>query len=176
MSGIREIIETFIDTVIGREKFYSQFGTVKDIDETKRTCTFVPAGDDAERPNVRLQAINSSTEGIVAIPKVGSSVAVSFVNKNTGFVCLTSEVDKILIDTDLIEFNGGENGGLVKAGELVSKVNNLENKVNTMIGLFNSHTHIASSFGAPTTPPPTLVTGTLTLTLNTDLESTEVKH
>ena len=58
----------------------------------------------------------------------------------------------------------------------MSKLNAIENKVNTIITTFNAHTHVASSFGAPTTPPPSPVVGTLTPTQVNELENKKVKH
>jgi len=171
-----DVIENMVRDILNREMYYSQYGTAQDVDETKRTCTFVPAGDQAERFNIRFQAVASQTVGFVLVPKEGSDIAVTFVNKSTGFVALTTEIDKMLIDTDLTQFNGGDNGGLINIEPLTNKINALESKVNEIITTFNTHTHIASSFGAPTTPPPLPVTGVLTPTVRTDYEDKSFLH
>jgi len=78
---------------------------------------------------------------------------------------LFTEVEKVLIDADAITFNGGDNGGLIVLSSLISKINRLEN-------IMNSHTH-TGNLGAPTTPQLTPI---VPLTLASDLENTKIKH
>tara|TARA_R100001244_G_scaffold129327_1_gene100699 strand:- start:1749 stop:2240 length:492 start_codon:yes stop_codon:yes gene_type:complete len=163
MPEVDEIIEGFSQRIIDGNKFYSQYGKATDVNEATRTCTFLPANDEGETFDVRFQALMSQTTGIVIVPKEGSDIAVSFINKNTGFIALTTEVEKILIDTDLVQFNGGNNGGLVNVDYLLTKVNDLETKVN-----------IISTWAATVTPP--LTTAPLSLTLKNNLEDEKVKH
>lgn len=141
--------------------------TVKNIDITKMVCDCTPLDGSADFLDVRLNA--NYTKGFTLIPKDGSVVIISQLSDATAYVSMVSEVDEIYLA-------GDDNGGLVKVQDLVSKLNNLENKVNTIITTFNAHTHVASSFGSPTTPPPSPVVGTLTPTQVTDLENKKVQH
>ncbi len=50
---------------------------------------------------------------------------------------------------------GGATRSAVKYEELEDGFNTLRSDFNALVTLFNAHTHIASSFGSPTTPPPT---------------------
>jgi hypothetical protein len=61
------------------------------------------------------------------------------INEVEGFVALYSQVDSI-------QFGDGSFDGLVKVIELTSKLNDLENKVNSMISVFNAHIHTATGF------------------------------
>jgi hypothetical protein len=63
-------------------------------------------------------------------------------------------------------------------GELTTKLNNLENKVNDIVAKFNSHTHILTlSTGTGTAAPTTTkVPGTLTPTEQSEIENDKVKH
>ncbi|KKN36710.1 hypothetical protein LCGC14_0770980 [marine sediment metagenome] len=100
---IREIFEQFIENEFAKEKFYSQIGKAVDVNETKRTCNFEPIADEAKREGIRLQSVISESKGFVLIPKENSDIIVTFLNRSTGFVSLTSEIDKIHFEA------GGEN-------------------------------------------------------------------
>jgi len=146
---------------------YSVVCTVSEIDTAKCVCNCTPIDGSAILVNVRINA--SDKDGFKLIPKDGSSVLVTLINKTTGYVAMVSEVDEI-------HLNGINEDGIVKVNDLVTKLNNLENKVNTIIATFNAHTHVASSFGSPTTTPPSPVVGTLTPTVKIDLENIKVLH
>ena len=92
---IREILEEFINNELVKEQFYSQIGKAVNVDADKRTCDFEPISDIAKRGGVRLQSVISESKGFVLIPKEDSFIVVTFLNKSTGFVSLTSEIEKI---------------------------------------------------------------------------------
>ena len=107
-----------------------------------------------------VKLMTSVGDGLLLIPEVGSSVSVL-----DGQIIGYSDLDEIWL-------SGQQHGGLVKVSELVDKLNNLEDKVNSIITTFNAHTH--ASTGAPPVP---LVTGSpLTPTTINDLENPDVKH
>ena len=141
---------------------FAKVCTVDSIDLTTLTCYCVPLNDDADIINVRLMA--NIDNGFLLIPEVDSIVVVSFLSDSSAYVSLVSKVSEV-------HLNGKNFDGLVKINDLVQKLNNLENKVNTIISTYNAHTHVASSFGTPTTTPVALVTGTLTPTIKQDLEN-----
>ena len=58
--------------------------------------------------------------------------------------------------------------------ELVTKLNNLENKLNTFIGLYNAHVHVET--GGSTSPTVSLVVGTLTPTVKANIENPLITH
>ena len=106
-----------------------------------------------------VKLMTSVGDGLLLIPEVGSSVSVL-----DGQIIGYSDLDEIWL-------SGQQYGGLVKVSGLVDKLNNLENKVNSIITTFNAHTH--ASTGAPAVPT---ITGTLTPTTINDLENPDVKH
>lgn len=57
--------------------------------------------------------------------------------------------------TELIAFNHGENGGLVKVKQLTCKLNNIEDKINDILAHYDSHVHIdpISGYTGPPSPP-----------------------
>lgn len=141
---------------------FAKVCTVDSVDLTTLTCYCVPLNDDADIINVRLMA--NIDNGFLLIPEVDSIVVVSFLSDSSAYVSLVSKVSEV-------HLNGKNFDGLVKINDLVQKLNNLENKVNTIISTYNAHTHVASSFGTPTTTPVAPVTGTLTPTIKQDLEN-----
>lgn len=141
---------------------FAKVCTVDSVDLTTLTCYCVPLNDDADIINVRLMA--NIDNGFLLIPEVDSIVVVSFLSDSSAYVSLVSKVSEV-------HLNGKNFDGLVKVNDLVEKLNNLENKVNTIISTYNAHTHVASSFGTPTTTPVAQVTGTLTPTIKQDLEN-----
>ena len=89
---------------------------------------------------------------------------------------------KVKFTEEVIQFDGGENFGLVKVKELTEKINNLENTVNSLIAKHNSHIHITTATVAATptpgiiAPTSTTETGTLTATQQPDIENEKVTH
>jgi hypothetical protein len=119
--------------------------------------------------DVRLTADNNFY-GFVLVPTVGSMVEVSFNTDTDAFLSMVSQVDKVYL-------NGNDYGGLVEVANLVTKLNNLENKVNDLVLYSQTHTHsgvtVGSGITGTGTPP---VTGNLTPTQRTNIENTTVQH
>lgn len=114
---IREILEEFINNELVKEQFYSQVGKAVNVDADKRTCDFEPISDIAKREGIRLQSLISESKGFVLIPKEGSDIVVTFLNKSTGFVSLTSEIEKIHFEA------GGEDFKLI-LNDLIKEIKN----------------------------------------------------
>lgn len=75
-----------------------------------------------------------------------------------------------------IKFNGGNNGGLLNITPTVSRINSIENMLNTLINLYLGHFHIGN-LGAPTSTTAAIVgLASLILTKASDIEDTKVKH
>lgn len=175
----REIQEAILQLsgVKGQDTVSCVECTVTSVDTGARTCdartlSGIPIS------GVRLMA--EIDDGLLVIPTIGSVIIVMYTKAVTPFVCQFSSIDRVLVITGdstveikdgLVKFNDGSYDGFVKVGELVSKLNALENKVNSMIALYNAHVH--ASNGVPTT---SLVTGTLQTTVQADLENTLITH
>lgn len=114
---LREAFENFIDREFNKEQFYSQIGKAVNVDATKRTCDFEPISDIAKREGIRLQSVIGEGKGFVLIPKEGSDVIVTFLNKSTGFVSLTSEIEKIHFEA------GGEDLKVI-LNDLIKEIKN----------------------------------------------------
>ena len=95
---------------------------------------------------------------------------------NTGEIRITSNGGTQKLSADKIQFNEGENGGLVKIDPLVEKVNNLESKVNSLIQGFNNHVHPDPTSGITGIPSNSGTIAPLATTQKTELENPIVLH
>ena len=97
------------------DELYSVVGKVKEVNEAGRVCNVEPLNGDAEMFDVRLQAAQEQTDGLVLIPKVGSWVIVTFTGKNDGYVAERSQVDKVLLVIEGQTFEYTEKGLSMKS-------------------------------------------------------------
>jgi len=172
---ILDQIKAMVRLTFKSERMYSEICTVVSVDETKRTCVCQPIDDSAQLQKVRLQSVGNQSKGLVCIPKVGSFVTVSFLDSRNGFITQTAELDKILIDTDLVQFNGGSLDGMVKVNDLVTKLNNLENDINDLKTVFSSWATTPNDGGAALkAAAATWYAASLTPTVKSDLENKKI--
>ena len=174
---IQEAIKMITQRELARSEMYCVLCTINSVDTSERTCEVTPLNGKADLFDVRFQAELSLTEGLFIEPKVNSTVLVAFINSVQAAVVMCSEIENIYIDTqgDTI-FNGGQNDGMVKVGDLVTKLNNLENKVNDLVTWTSTHTHTGVTTGPGSTGTAVGIVGTLTPTQQSDLENTKVQH
>lgn len=169
--NIKDLIRQLSDT---GEEIYSKICTVVSVDDTKRTCTVRPIDESAEINRVKLQAFINGKTGVYLQPAEGSEVIVTFIGKSAAYVAMYSELDEIFIDVPQITINGGDNGGLINIGDLVSKINALESDLNTVKGLFNAWVPLVEiPLKTALTPWAAQI---FTPTLTAELEDTKVKH
>ncbi len=130
------------------------------------TCVCSPINGDADIEDVRLKA--GDGDGILMIPVVNSVVIVHMVNDVEGYVSMFSDVESIqLLD--------GSFGGLIKIADLVTKLNNVENKVNSIITALTTLTlPVSGSTAGPPASPP--VVGNLTPTTQNDIKNDKITH
>jgi hypothetical protein len=177
---IKEIIER---AAKGDDELYSVVATVNEVDESARTCTCTPIDGGAQLFDVRLQAGTGAETGLVQIPTKESQVVVTFLSKDTAFISLFVEVEKVLLNCEEVTINNGDNGGLVIVQELVNKLNALEEAHNGLVTSFNTHIHNTTATVGPSAVPgvitPTTSQNTDVIAPTTqvvDLENTKVKH
>ena len=163
---IREIIQEIAKEVL--ERGFGIPCTVLSYDEDSKTIDCEPIDGSADFLTVKLQAEVSS--GVLIVPKVGSFIILEQTSNDSAYVSLFGEVDEIIL-------MDGENGGLVKVSELVDKMNNIENKLNTLLSTFNTHVHTGVTTGAGSSgTTPSIVSGSLTPTQIQDLENDKISH
>lgn len=156
--------------------------TVISVDESNYTCELEKSDNSLKVYGVRLRAqIVVSNNGVRLIPKVGSVVFAAIVNDDIRFTYIAqyADLEKVRIQADtLIELNDGSNGGLINIADMVTKMNNLENKQNVILALLKTHVHLGVTVGAGASGPSTAFTteAALTPTVQSDLENTKVTH
>lgn len=103
---------------------------VKDV--SGETCTVTIGKLDVT--GVRLKATSVKSDGSMLVtPKAGSAVLVGSLSGDLRDLAVISvdEAEKVEISGEII-FNGGDNGGMTLSGELVKKLNAIENDVNSL--------------------------------------------
>ena len=101
-----------------------------------------------------VEFVNSKVYGFKS-PKGQLVVIDDRPNENYIRIKDANNTDKVY-KTELIAFNHGENGGLVKVVELTKRLNALENKLNAVLKHYDSHVHIDPLSGYTGTPSPPL--------------------
>lgn len=113
---------------------------------------------------------STTNAGFIAVPKVDSFVIVSYLNPSTAFVSMVSEVDALYL-------NGNTYGGLVKVVDLVTKLNNVENDLNTVKAAFAAWVVVPGDGGAALKAiAAAWAAATITPTVRANIENTEVTH
>lgn len=182
MSKKNDIISAIRNIAKNDDEVYSILCTVAYVDETNNTCDCVPVLEAPDLLGVKLMPLDEEgqlVKGFLMIPKLGSMVVVTMLNKEDGHVTMFSEVEEI-------QLNGKNFKGLVKIEDLVDKLNNLEDAFNTHISNYNNHiiaynlhTHLGVTTGMGATgitTPASQDTQNLTLTQVSDLENNTVLH
>lgn len=117
MLSPREIYEEFFKNQIDKENFYSVIGKAINVDSDKRICDLESIEGNATRTGIRLQSVVGESKGFVLIPKERSFIVASFFDRSTGFVSLTSEIEKIHFEA------GGEDLKLI-LNDLIKEIKN----------------------------------------------------
>jgi len=154
----------------GIDNPHSIVGSIVSIDSAN-TCTIQP--QDTNRTVIQ-NVLLTSDSGVAPtyVPAIGTQVIVSLFGPNSGFLAQHGAVQSVALAVGTSNY-----GGLVKVTDVVSRLNKIENKVNDIISKYNTHTHAGvTSGGAVTAVPTPLEVGTLTPTVNSDIENTVVTH
>ncbi len=186
-SEIEKALRKKIRGLIPTQSF---IGKVLTVDEANYTCTVMPIDSEAEIFKVRLKAtIDNLKKGVISIPAVDSFVIVGLLgnNENSAFVVWCSNIKKYYIvgdggntlefkDDGTILINGDTCGGLVKVSDLVTRLNSIENTINAHLLKYNTHLHPGGTISGSTGVPNVIDTDTVTVTVNSNIENTKVKH
>ncbi len=141
--------------------------TVIDIDTATNTCTCLPI-DGVSGPITNVLMVADLNTEPTSKPNINSQVMVSLIDNNTGYISLGGSVKSVALA-------GKDFGGMVIVEELVKKLNNIENLLNNLIGVYNQHTHVVASFGTSATPLP-IESSTVSPTVASDIENIVVNH
>ncbi len=177
VEGIRDIVN------FGKYELYS--GTVSAVDEDTLTMD-VLINEDLLIPDVRLRSNIDTDVGMYVIPAVDSFVVIGKIDGGVDFVLIKhSIIDKVIIkigemtmecSEEGFVFNDGENDGLVKVADLVTKLNNLEGKVNDILQAVSGISVALAPTGSFPLAPFFASIQPLVETQQTEIENTDVKH
>lgn len=151
---------------------------VKSVNEAELLCDLYDDDSGLDFFDVRLRPIIDATKSLTLIPKVDAWVlAVRLEDSDDWAIIWASEFDKVLLNCDQITINNGAKGGLVNVLDLVSKINLIENKLNSFMNTYNTHVHSGVTTGPGSSAvTPQLIVGVLANTVRADLEDSKVTH
>lgn len=169
MSLDSEIVKSLVELSERNNPIVSVVCTVAEaVNMTDLTVRCTPIDGTADIVGVRL--MSTPENGFLILPKVNSTVIVTFIDKSNAYISMFSTMDSM-------QLNGDTYDGLVKVADLVTKLNNLENKVNDLITAMNTHVHTGVTTGVGSSAVGTVpIVGTLTPTVQANIENTTVKH
>lgn len=135
----KNIAELIREIAADGAEIYSALVRIDAVDDQAMTCDCTPLDGDAELFDVRLMP--QAGNGVRVIPAVGSVGIVTFLSKDTAYLAMASEIDRVQVkigDTDVdvtadgVVINGGTLGGMVKIAELEENLNSLKSFVEAM--------------------------------------------
>jgi|GEM_PF-3938902 len=127
-----------------------------------------------------FQMVNGT---VTVKPEGGDDVVLKFTQNELSLALGGTQVE-VSVKSGQITLNGGENGGMVKVGELTQKLNRLETAFNAHVAVFNSHIHLVAG-AVQASPPAPVITATVSVpdtntitpvTSVNDLKNDNVKH
>lgn len=160
-------IARHIKSIVG-DKNVIYTGRMKSVNRTDMTCIVVLEGGGGEI-EASLQ-VGDKSKGLVQIPKENSMVMVVIRGNSQGFVVMVEEVEEVII-------RGGENGGLIKIGELVENLDKMTKRIDGIIEAIKNSTPVAQDGG--TSMKASIVASLNTLTEKEDfskIENEKIRH
>lgn len=121
-------------------------------------------------------------DGCYPVPAINSTVYIIMNPYINPFIISYGAISKNVISTSTsfnvnspaITLNNDDYGGLIKVEDLVEKINNLENALNNLITLYNTHTHVAA--GSATSTTSSLDNDVLQITNKEEIENPDIQH
>jgi hypothetical protein len=141
--------------------------TVTNIDEKNHTIDARIFDTEIEIFNIRITAtISENTQTFLAqYPKVGSEILIANLNEESYACLMVSEIEKVIlkgenyeiiaangkveINAEKVQFNGGENHGMVKALELEKYLTRVHNWITSMDNIFRTIQVVTTIPGSP---------------------------
>ncbi len=187
MGKVDEIREAFLRLAATVGPKPTLQGVVVSVDETEMTAA-IQDSDGNDLPPVRLRNVLDGKESTTIYPKVGTWViAVRIEHDDEWILIAAGEIYKwrLYINEDInievgaagVVFNGGALGGMVKIGDLISKLNAVEQQLNSLKTVFTTWVPVPSDGGAALkTAVASWAGNNITLTVAGDLENNNVKQ
>lgn len=161
-------------------------GIILDVDvdpnsDTAFTCEIqVGTGSDiVTYQDVPLKVVIGSRASVVEIPVKGSACIICFRDGNMGRPQLfaVDQTDQLLLNCGQVIANEGKLGGLINVEDLVTRLNKVENDINTLKTAFNTWVTVPNDGGAALKAEAANWSGNpLTKTVRDDIEDTKFLH
>jgi len=167
-SEIKQIIKNIATNNVGINLFEGEVTEAKD-------TTISAKIQGLTHENIRLvSGFANSTATMIVKPKVGSKVLIADLSAGKMRDLIVLMVEK----AEVITFNGGENGGLIKIEELTKQINAIENQINDLKKAIKNWKPLAQDGGASlqTTALTEWLANEDLKTETKDLEDATIKH
>lgn len=183
MSKAKDILFQLIDLWAEDKELFSKQGTIVEVNQSQRVCVVRPTDGGPDILDVSLEAdytedANTDPKGFFLVPKVGSIVIVSFLDKTEAYISAWTEIDNVIAIQPQWTFNDGAFGGLTKLEELTSRLNDLESLFGQLKQDFNGWVPASGDGGAAL--KAVLSAGYLTKTIPdskvSDFENEKITH
>lgn len=174
MSEIDKLAKSIMERTNGARQAQIRFAECVSVDWDNKTMTAVGTGDDVEYLDVTLGY------GFMDVkPKKGAVCLIGIIEGQevVSFLIDAEEVELMESHADSIVFNEGKNGGLPISPELTSRLNTLENDLNTVKSIFAAWKPIPNDGGAALKAATTTWSGSqITITNQSEIENSKIKH
>ncbi len=137
--NIREAIIKIVEDGQNFE-IYSKIGVATNVDKNLNTCDVTPLDGEAEILDVKLIATENET-GLIQYPLDGSNVIITFIDKDTAFLSMCTDVDEVV-------YHGGNNGGLINISTLINELNKNNQILTAIKNGFTTFIPVANDGGA----------------------------
>ncbi len=174
---------------IGRGLHYPVMsGVVTAVDSDGMTCTVQLTVDAEGTPTdgVLMNVVLENTNGMYLLPAVNAHCVVAEVDgpgqlkqmlwaSSYTKVVVTVGSSQLTVENDLIQLNDGSKNGIPVSGDLVTRLNKVEEDLNNLKEVFTGWTPVTNDGGAALkTAAATWYAATLTETVIDDIQNTKV--
>lgn len=169
MKQTSESIDEILRKIVGIDNSpISILCKIISVDENEMTCVVKPIDEGVNYMDVRLMA-DPVDDGIYYKPAVGSVVMISPQTESIYYVSMYSSIETIWL-------RGNQYDGLVKVVDLITKLNNLENKLNDLITACSSQVVTLAPSGTFPLASYFASVSPLTPTVQNEIENPNVLH
>jgi len=130
--------------------------------------------------SVPLKVVTNSQASVYEIPVVNTGCLITFRDGNLSRpqIVVVDQVDQLLINcSTIVEFNGGDKGGLINVVDLVTRLNKVESDINNLKSVFSGWTPVPNDGGsALKAQASSWASDSLIPTKRTDIEDTKITH
>lgn len=175
MSELDKFIDGLGRTIDKARQAQLRFAVCKSVDRDERTMTAEGVSDGVDYIDVRLGFGYADIK-----PAAGSVCLIGILEgrEALAFLINAETVELVAVSSGKIEFNGGENGGLVKSEAVAEKIAALEKEINGLKNILSSWTPVPQDGGAALKAAVTAWAGQAVspVSKKNDFENSKITH